>query len=102
MRVRVLLFGVLKDLAGKADDSVDLPEGASVADLIARYGSQIPRLKESLPALAVAVNQQYASPQTRLKSGDEVALLPPVSGGCGLGHSERSEESVHSAGGGNA
>jgi MoaE-MoaD fusion protein len=51
--------------------------------VLAHYGSQSPRLKESLAALAVAVNQEYAGPETVLKSNDEVALLPPVSGGSG-------------------
>ena len=81
MRVRVLFFGVLRDLAGKAEDSVDLAEGSAVHDLLAGYESRIPRLKESLPSVAVAVNQQYASASTVLHDGDEVALLPPVSGG---------------------
>ena len=83
VRVRVLLFGVLKDLAGRAVDSVELPEGASVAELMTRYGSQMPQLGNVLSSLAVAVNEQYAGPQTELKEGDEVALLPPVSGGSG-------------------
>jgi molybdopterin converting factor subunit 1 len=81
MRVRVLFFGVLKEMAGKSMDLIDLPDGASVRDLLARYESQIPRLKESLPSLALAVNQQYAAPNTPLNPNDEVALLPPVSGG---------------------
>lgn len=83
MRVRVLFFGMLKDQAGKATDAIELPEGASIRDLLARYEGEIPRLKESLPSLALAVNQQYARPETMLKAGDEVALLPPVSGGSG-------------------
>src|SRR3954468_21494055 len=81
MQVRVLFFGVLRDLAGKSNDSLELPEGGSVRDVIARYESQIPRLKDSLSSIALAVNQQYASPETKLKDNDEVALLPPVSGG---------------------
>jgi molybdopterin synthase catalytic subunit len=83
MRVRVLFFGMLKDLAGKSSDLLDLPEPASVADVLAHYQSHIPRFKDSLPSLAVAVNQQYAGPETKLKLDDEVALLPPVSGGSG-------------------
>lgn len=62
-------------------DLIDLPEGASVRDAVARYESQAPRLKESLSSLALAVNQQYVGPDTKLSAGDEVALLPPVSGG---------------------
>ena len=56
-------------------------EGASVRDVIARYESAIPRLKDSLSSVALAVNREYAGPNARLKAGDEVALLPPVSGG---------------------
>jgi molybdopterin synthase catalytic subunit len=81
MRVRVLFFGMLKDLAGKSSDVLDLREGASIAEVLAHYETQIPRLKESLPSLAVAVNQEYAGPDTKLKENDEIALLPPVSGG---------------------
>ena len=83
MRVRVLFFGILKDLAGKSSDLLELPEAVSVADVLAHYQARIPRLKDSLPSLAVAVNQQYAAPDTMLKADDEVALLPPVSGGSG-------------------
>jgi molybdopterin synthase catalytic subunit len=81
MQVRVLFFGILKEMVGKSADLIDLPEGASVRDLLARYAVQNPQLKESLPALALAVNQQYAGPDTHLSPDDEVALLPPVSGG---------------------
>jgi molybdopterin synthase catalytic subunit len=81
MRVRVLFFGILKDVVGKALDAIELPDGASVRDVLARYESQFPKLKELVASLAVAVNQQYAGPDTKLKPDDEVALLPPVSGG---------------------
>jgi molybdopterin synthase catalytic subunit len=81
MRVRVLFFGVLKEMAGKSVDSIDLPEQASLRDLLAHYQSKIPRLEESLASVALAVNQQYARPDTVLRADDEVALLPPVSGG---------------------
>src|SRR5260370_36649021 len=83
MRVRVLFFGVLKDLAGKSSESLDLPEGSSVCDVLEHYTSRVPRLRDSLASMAVAVDQQYAGAGTELKSGDEVALLPPVSGGSG-------------------
>jgi len=81
MRVRVLFFGVLKDLVGKATDTLELGDEASVGDVLAHYKTQIPRLRESLPSLALAVNQEYASAETKLRSNDEVAILPPVSGG---------------------
>src|SRR5271157_81486 len=81
MQVRVLFFGVLKDLAGTSSDALDLHEGASVRDVLAYYEARMPRLKEWLPTLALALNQEYAEPGARLKENDEVALLPPVSGG---------------------
>ncbi len=81
MQVRVLFFGGLKDLAGKSSDLLELPDGALVRDVLAHYLAEIPRIKESLASLAVAVNQEYAGAETGLKFDDEVALLPPVSGG---------------------
>lgn len=81
MRIQVLFFGILKDLAGKPSDSLQMPENATLGDVLSHYESQIPRLKDLLESLAVSVNQEYASPETRLHAGDEVALLPPVSGG---------------------
>ena len=81
MQVRVLFFGMLKDLGGKASEVLELPENASARDVLAHYELRMPRLKDALPSLALAVNQQYAGPDTRLKAGDEIALLPPVSGG---------------------
>jgi molybdopterin synthase catalytic subunit len=81
MRVRVLFFGILKDLAGKSSDLLELRDGALVRDVLEHYALRMPRLRESLASLAVAVNQEYSGAETRLKSDDEVALLPPVSGG---------------------
>jgi molybdopterin converting factor subunit 1 len=85
MRVRVLFFGMLREWAGTGSESLALPDGASVRDVIQQCQARIPRLKEILPSLAMAVNQQYAGPETVLKADDEVALLPPVSGGSGAG-----------------
>src|ERR1700722_339437 len=81
MRVRVLFFGMLKEMMAKPADVIELPEGASVRAVLAHYEAQMPRLRESLPSLAVAVNQQYAGPDTKLHADDEVALLPRGSGG---------------------
>jgi molybdopterin converting factor subunit 1 len=84
MRVRILFFGVLKDLAGKSSDNLELCEGATVGDLLETCAAKIPRLNDFLVSLAVAVNQRYAGAETALKAEDEVALLPPVSGGSGM------------------
>lgn len=81
MQVRVLFFGILKDLAGRDREELELPEGSSVADALAHYEFQVPDLKKWFSSVALAVNQQYAGPSTKLRAGDEIALLPPVSGG---------------------
>jgi molybdopterin synthase catalytic subunit len=88
MQVRVLFFGVLKDLLSSSGEAVTLPEGATVAQLMEqlRNGNGIDHRAESAghpvwSALAVAVNREYSAASTVLRDGDEVALLPPVSGG---------------------
>jgi MoaE-MoaD fusion protein len=80
MQVQVLFFGLLKDVAGRTADTLDLPDGATVADVVAHY-QEVPRWRELMPAVALSVNQEYVGPELKLKSGDEVAFLPPVSGG---------------------
>lgn len=81
MRVKVLFFGQLRDVVGRAEDTVELAEGASVADLLAHYRRTCPRLEDFRSSLAISLNQEYADVSAHLHHGDEVALLPPVSGG---------------------
>jgi molybdopterin converting factor subunit 1 len=95
MQVRALFFGRLKDLTGKSTETLELPDTASVGDVLTHYQSQIPRLNEFMPSLAIAVNQEYAGPKTKLKAGDEVAFLPPVSGGSDAGERPSFASIVH-------
>lgn len=81
MQVRVLYFGMLKDLLGRSAETVSLPQNARVSDLMERYRGANPRLETLLPAVAVSVNQEFAASATQLHDNDEVGLLPPVSGG---------------------
>ena len=81
MQIRVLFFGMLKDLLGRSSDALELPEGARLQAVLSHYASQAPRLESLLPSLALSVNQEYSGPEKVLRSGDEVGLLPPVSGG---------------------
>ena len=81
MRVSVLYFGVLKDLVGHARSEMDLAEGASVAELLEAHRGRAKGPEPIWDSIAVAVNQEYARAADVLKDGDEVALLPPVSGG---------------------
>jgi molybdopterin converting factor subunit 1 len=81
MRVCVLFFGQLKDIAGVSQEDAELSEGARVEDLYERYARRFPRLAEFRPSVAASVNQEYAEWRAALAAGDEVAFLPPVSGG---------------------
>jgi molybdopterin synthase catalytic subunit len=81
MRIRVLLFGQLKDIVGQPEESLELQPGSRVSDLMARYGERFPRFKPMASSIACSVNREYASVSIILKEGDEVGLLPPVSGG---------------------
>jgi molybdopterin converting factor subunit 1 len=81
MRVKVLFFGVLKDMVGRAEDLLELQDGATLADVLSHYEERVPKIREVLHTVALSVNQHYAGPGAVLGEGDEVALLPPVSGG---------------------
>jgi molybdopterin converting factor subunit 1 len=85
MRVRVLYFGVLKDVMGLGRTELDLSDGTSVADLLVLLRGAGKAVGPVWDSIAVAVNQEYARAGDVLKDGDEVALLPPVSGGCEAG-----------------
>ncbi len=84
MRVRVLPFGVLKDWLGATAATIELTEGATVADLLERLGGGFtqPLPEAALQGIAISVNAEYAQATHILREGDEVGLLPPVSGGC--------------------
>lgn len=87
MRVRVLFFGRLREIVGRAEDQAEMAEGARVEDLFARYGTQFPELARFRASVVASVNQEYAQWKAPLAGGDEVAFLPPVSGGA---HTEAS------------
>ena len=76
MQVRVRLFAGLRERAGSSEVKLELPEGALVHDALA----QLRALTDGVPVV-MAVNHEYADPQAPLHGGDEVALIPPVSGG---------------------
>ncbi|MBV9537036.1 MAG: molybdenum cofactor biosynthesis protein MoaE [Solirubrobacterales bacterium] len=84
MVVRVRLFAALRERAGSDELELELPDGALVADALDRIGNVTGDLKA-----VMAVNREYAGPGTALHAGDELALIPPVSGG------ERATAAVH-------
>ena len=81
MRIRVLLFGQLKDIVGRNEENLELAAGTSVSELMARYSEQFPRFKPLAGSIACSVNREYAGASVVLREGDEVGFLPPVSGG---------------------
>ena len=81
MRIKVLFFGILKDLAGRAEEVLELEPGARLETVFNQYAARFPRLKQMAGSIVMARNQQFAAPSTALAEGDEVAFLPPVSGG---------------------
>ena len=82
MRITVKLFAILRDRAGGVSEvMLDLPAGATVGDAVRRVGEKFPDLTSFLPRIAFAVNQTYVKREAALDEGDELALIPPVSGG---------------------
>jgi molybdopterin converting factor subunit 1 len=79
MRVRVLYFGVLRERLGGDQELLELTDGATVTGVLNVYRERVPGF--AWDSIAVAVNQEYARAEVVLQDGDEVALLPPVSGG---------------------
>lgn len=80
MNIRVKLFASLREAAGRTTIDLTLPDGATVADALAALDGQL-RPASQGTRVAVAINRRYVEPNTGLREGDELALLPPVSGG---------------------
>jgi molybdopterin converting factor subunit 1 len=81
MRIQVKLFAILKDLAGASDIALELPDGATIMDAAKQLSERFPKLAPYLKRVAFAANQSYTDKTTILHDGDELALIPPVSGG---------------------
>ncbi len=81
MRIKVLFFGLTHDLTGLREEQVEIGEGENLQKLRQHYEERFPRLGELAGSLLFAVNQQIAGPLAVLHEGDEVAFMPPVSGG---------------------
>lgn len=83
MRVRVLFFGVLKDIAGRAEECLETPEGSTLGSVFETYCQRFETLRERRSSILFARNREFATPETGLSDQDEIAFLPPVSGGSG-------------------
>lgn len=83
MRVRVRLFAMYREAAGVGELAWPVFEGATLRDLLDTLTTRYPRLAAHRDTMLLAVNHEFAEPSAALRDGDEVALLPPVSGGVG-------------------
>jgi molybdopterin converting factor subunit 1 len=81
IRVNVLFFGRVRELAGMTQESLEIPAGATMADLFERYAQRFPALVGFRPSLVASRNQEFVPWDTLLSSEDDIAFLPPVSGG---------------------
>src|SRR5260221_7879791 len=81
--VRVLFFGMLRDIVGRAEDRIEVVEGARLESVFERYAQQFPRLGALKSSIVLASNHQFCEPSAAVSDGDEIAFLPPVSGGSG-------------------
>ena len=84
MKVRVRLFASAKDIVGQREILLDLPEGTTAAGLLQRLVADHPGLRGLAPSIRLAVNRDYVEGSRLLAEGDEVAFIPPVSGGADL------------------
>jgi molybdopterin converting factor subunit 1 len=81
MKIRLLFFAVLRDIAGRSEDVLDLPEGTRAATVWERLRNEHPELRDYVQPPMIAVNESYVSAEEPLRDGDELAFIPPVAGG---------------------
>ncbi len=86
--MNVLFFGVLKDIIGAAEDTIEVPAHATLATVFGHYAERFETLRDKRPSILFARNRNFATAETEVAENDEIAFLPPVSGGS---DGERSE-----------
>ena len=79
--MRVLFFGMLKDVVGRPEEQLDLETGATLGQIFEQYCGRYPRMREMAASILLARNHEFAEPAAAIAEGDEIAFLPPVSGG---------------------
>jgi len=83
MKVRVLFFAGLREALGSKGREVELPSDATLGDLLRQLEQELPIVAEYASRLVIARNEQRCTLETVLADGDEIAFLPPMSGGVG-------------------
>jgi molybdopterin converting factor subunit 1 len=82
MKVRTKFFAAIKDIVGTPEVEIELPDGTTAGELFQRYCRQHTHLSRYANNTMVSVNLEFVPPETLLHEGDEIAFIPPVSGGC--------------------
>ena len=96
MRVNVLFFGLLRDITGCAQEQLELPGPDTLDTLFARYAGRFPKLANLKASIVLARNQQFSPGSASVEDGDEVAFLPPVSGGSARLETDRFSNAIFS------
>ena len=81
MKVKVKYFAVCREMFNRDEEEMELPDGAVLMDVLKRLEEEWPEIPEYYEVMQMSVNWEYATEQTELSDGDEVALIPPVTGG---------------------
>jgi len=81
LKVRLLFFAVLREIAGRSEEVVELPEGSRAGDVWQRLRDEHAALRDYIQPPMIAVNESYAGVDELLRDGDELAFIPPVAGG---------------------
>jgi molybdopterin converting factor subunit 1 len=81
MKVRTKFFAAIRDIVGTPEVELELPDAMTAGDLFRRYCQQYAALSRFAHNTMISVNLEFVPPETRLQEGDEIAFIPPVSGG---------------------
>jgi MoaE-MoaD fusion protein len=95
MRVKVLFFGMLKDIVGRSEEELETADGGRLDAVFEHYAARFPRIREMAGSIVLAKNHEFADAGAAVRDGDEIALLPPVSGGSDCGFSREIAENGH-------
>ena len=81
MKIKVKYFAVCREMFNRDEEEMELPDGAVLMDILKRLEEEWPEIPEYYEVMQMSVNWEYATEMTKLSDGDEVALIPPVTGG---------------------
>jgi molybdopterin synthase catalytic subunit len=98
MKVKVLFFGMTRDLTGLREETLEVCDGETVAGLWRAYERRFPALRQASASLHFALNEEMSKPDDPLHDGDELAVMPPVSGGASNSHYALTREPLQAEG----